>query len=303
VVNTTRRFLNSTLVLVGHGSTRNPDSRRSVERHGAELRRRGLFGHVLECFYKEAPFVREVWDRVPAGEIFVIPVFMSEGYFTQQILPWELGLTAGTTAATRVGRHGALLLRYGQPVGTHSSMTGVVLARAEGVMKSFPGAEPPHSDDTALVIAGHGTRKNERSREVIDRQVDTIRGMGRFAEVHAAFMEEDPRIGDCYAFVEARNLVMVPYFVSDGMHVQEDIPVLLGENEAHIRQRLDQGRPVWVNPTSRRGKRVWYTESVGTEPLLADVILERVSQLEAESGADRSATHAGAMGMVPLGND
>ncbi len=276
---TAHRFSNSTLILIGHGSTKNRDSRRAVERHGAELRRRGLFGHVLECYYKEPPFLRETWDRIPTDESFAIPVFMSEGYFTGEIIPRELGLARDPGGAAPVGRRGRRLLRYGRPVGTHPSMNGIVLALAEGVVRQYPGPPAPRLEETALVIAGHGTRKTERSREVIDRQVATIRQLSRYAEVHAAFMEEELRIGDCYTFVQAPNLVMVPFFVSDGMHVQEDIPVLLGESEADVRERVAQGRAVWVNPTLRRNKRVWYTGSVGMDPLLADVILERVLEL------------------------
>lgn len=279
-----QRFLNSSLVLLGHGSSKNAESRRSVERHAAELRRRALFSQVTECFYREAPYIPEIWDLTPAGEIFAIPVFMSEGYFTEVVIPRELGLPREDGAlSTRVIRRGAQILRYGRPVGTHPSMTEVVLARAEEVLKSFPGGSAPRREETALVIAGHGTLKNDRSREVIDRQVALIRGLGRYAEVHAAFMEEDLRIGDCYSFVNAPNLVMVPYFVGDGMHVLEDIPVLLGESESEVRRRLEHGEAVWANPTSRHGKRVWYTGSVGLEPLMADVILERVQELAQET--------------------
>ena len=37
-------------------------------------------------------------------------------------------------------------------------------------------------------------------------------------------MEESPRIGDCYQMASVRNLVMVPFFISDGLHSFEDIP-------------------------------------------------------------------------------
>jgi sirohydrochlorin cobaltochelatase len=106
--------------------------------------------------------------------------------------------------------------------------------------------------------------------------------LNRYAEVYAAFMEEDLRIQDCYKFVHAPNLVVVPYFVGDGMHVLEDIPVLLGATEREVRRRLERGEAVWDNPTRRHGKQVWYTGSVGLEPLLADVILERVIEAAAE---------------------
>ncbi|MBT6788475.1 MAG: hypothetical protein HOA45_02320 [Verrucomicrobia bacterium] len=52
----------------------------------------------------------------------------------------------------------------------------------------------------------------------------------------------------------------------------------LGEPEKRVQQRLAKGQPTWVNPTERHGKRVWYSASIGTEPFIAEVILERVRE-------------------------
>jgi sirohydrochlorin cobaltochelatase len=71
---------------------------------------------------------------------------------------------------------------------------------------------------------------------------------------------------------------VVPFFISDGLHVQEDIPVLLGEPERIVQQRMQTGQSTWRNPTERHGKRVWLAPGVGTEPLMAEVILERVRE-------------------------
>jgi sirohydrochlorin ferrochelatase len=73
-------------------------------------------------------------------------------------------------------------------------------------------------------------------------------------------------------------VVVVPFFMSNGRHVVEDIPVLLGEAEGVVQARLQQGLPTWHNPTERQGRRVWYSGSVGPEPSLAEVILERVRE-------------------------
>ena len=75
-----------------------------------------------------------------------------------------------------------------------------------------------------------------------------------------------------------KHLVVVPFFISDGLHSREDIPVLLGEPERLVKQRLAAGQPTWRNPTEKNGKLVWYAAAVGTEPHLADVILERVRE-------------------------
>jgi len=72
--------------------------------------------------------------------------------------------------------------------------------------------------------------------------------------------------------------VVVPFFISDGLHTQEDIPVLLGEAKRTVEQRLAAGQPTWRNPTEKNGKLVWYSPSVGSAPELAEVILERVRE-------------------------
>jgi sirohydrochlorin cobaltochelatase len=76
----------------------------------------------------------------------------------------------------------------------------------------------------------------------------------------------------------ARNLVMVPFFISDGLHSHEDIPVMLGEPAAIVQERFRSGQPTWRNPTEKHGKRLWYAPSIGREPLMAEVVLERVRE-------------------------
>ena len=80
-------------------------------------------------------------------------------------------------------------------------------------------------------------------------------------------------------------LVMVPFFISDGLHSREGIPVMLGEPERVVQERLKNGQPTWRNPTGRDGKLLWYSRSVGSEPLIAEVILERVRQASAFQGS------------------
>jgi len=52
--------------------------------------------------------------------------------------------------------------------------------------------------------------------------------------------------------------------------------VLLGESEAKVRVRLKAGEWPWQNPTELRGKTIFYSPGVGSEPGIADIILERV---------------------------
>ena len=278
-------FADAALVLVGHGSTLNADSSAPTYQHADELRRREIFAQVVECFWKLEPGIAGVLRGVFAPRVFIVPLFISEGYFTEQVVPRELGLCgAGQSDFPRAQQRGPQTLHYCGPVGTHETMTGVLLARAREIVAQHPFPRPPAASETALFIAGHGTGNNENSRKAIERQVALIRALNQYAEVHSVFMEEDPRVGACYTLAKAKNIVMVPFFISDGLHSYEDIPVMLGEPEWVVRDRLESGQPTWRNPTEKHGKRVWYSASIGSEPRLADVILERVREAAARAG-------------------
>ena len=272
-------FSDAALVLVGHGSTLNAESSAPTYQHAEELRRRGLFAQVLECFWKLEPSVCGVLRGVVAPRVFIVPLFISEGYFTEEVIPRELGFcAAGEREFSRTLRRGGQTLHYCGPVGTHESMTAVLLARAREVTERNPFPRAPQPARTTLFIAGHGTGNNENSRKAIERQVELIRARGEYAAVHAVFMEEEPRIGECYALATTQDIVMVPFFISDGLHSYEDIPAMLGEPERVVQERYRAGQPTWRNPTEKHGKRVWYAASIGSEPGLAEVILERVRE-------------------------
>ena len=155
-----------------------------------------------------------------------------------------------------------------------------MLARAKEVAAKFPFPREAKPKETTLFIAGHGTGNNENSRKAIEHQVGLIRAMNLYAEVHAVFMEEEPRIADCYTLAQTKNIVMVPFFISDGLHSFEDIPVMLGEPQKIVQERFKAGLPTWRNSTEKNEKRVWYSASIGNEPHIADVILERVREME-----------------------
>jgi len=261
------------LVLLGHGTELNNQSAVPVWQHATELRRRQVFREVREAFWKQPPQIKDVLAQLAAPRVFIVPLFISDGFFAGRVIPAALGLDAA-----RRRRDAAGITHYCQPVGTHERMTQVILSRAAGVTRQFPFPRAPEPADTTLFIAGHGTEKNVNSRQAIDRQVEQIRAQNIYAGVHAVFLEEEPRIAACVALARTKHCVVVPFFISDGLHVVEDIPVLLGEAKTAVQARLAAGQPTWRNPTETHGKLIWYSSSVGTDPGLAEVILERVRE-------------------------
>ena len=276
-----QNFSAAALVVLGHGTTLNDQSAAPVRQHVAELRRRKIFHEVRAAFWKQEPQIKKVLAELTAPRIFIVPFFISEGYFASEVIPKELGFPAvPSTLNSQLST-----LHYCLPVGSHDLMTTVILARAKEVMEKLPFPRLPKNPDTTLLIAGHGTGRNKNSRVAVERQADLIRALNIFAEVGAVFMEEEPFIKGCWQNVQTRNLVVVPFFSSDGLHAVEDIPVLLGEPERLVKQRLAAGQPTWRNPSERAGKLIWYASSVGTEPLLAEVILQRVRESSSSSSS------------------
>ncbi|HEX2729397.1 MAG TPA: CbiX/SirB N-terminal domain-containing protein, partial [Rubrobacteraceae bacterium] len=134
------------LVIVGHGSHLNEDSSLPVYEHAERIRKAGEYDEVVECFWKEEPSMRHVLDTVESDDVYVVPAFISEGYFTQQVIPRELGLDGPIT------RKGTKTIRYAGPLGTYEGMADVILERTDDLMR---GKET--TGRTALVLLGHGT--------------------------------------------------------------------------------------------------------------------------------------------------
>ena len=278
-------FSDAALVLVGHGSTVNAESAGPTHRQADQLIQRRIFDEVHTCFWKEQPVISAVLRGVAARRIFVVPLFISEGYFTQQVIPRELGLALPEAPGWGAGQaRGNQVIHYCAPVGTHSSMTRVLLARARSVVEDAPapeGGRRPGPGECSLFIAGHGTGNSENSRQAIEAQTAKIGAMGLYRDVHGIFMEEDPRIEIAHTLAQTENMVVVPFFIADGLHSFEDIPVMLGASPEEVRTRLKSGQSTWTNPTRRDGKWIWYSRSIGEEPGLADVIMERIRDAEA----------------------
>lgn len=264
----------SALLIVGHGSTENPDSSTPYFEHADEIRRRGLFKEVHCCFWKEEPSLREAWYLTDCTEIYVVPDFISEGYFTQEVIPRELGLTGPSTTIRGKTFH------YCLPVGVHASMTSLILRRAEEVA---PGINPA---ETTLIITGHGTGLNQNSTKAIRDQVELIRASDAgYAAVADAYMEEQPFIAHWEAIATTPNVVVVPFFISDGAHSYQDIPVMLGI-EPEVGAAASQRDVFRHNPHSLRGKTLYYSSAIGTERSIADVILDQVVDFDAQPDAN-----------------
>src|SRR5216117_3064434 len=267
---------NSALLIVGHGSTVNPDSSAPTLAHAVEIRRRKVFADVGCAFWKEEPSLRDaifLFDPESIREVYLVPNFISEGYFTQTVIPRELELNGRITK-----RSDGQIWKYCEPVGNHPLMTDLLLRRAHQIAAGIPESE------TSLLIVAHGTDLNENSAAAAKREAEKIRSLGKYAAVLNVYMEEPPLVSDWRKLTKTRNVVVVPFFISDGLHSYEDIPALLG---IAVATGVDCGRPGSAPPTTAHGeifrrnpyrigdRNLFYAPSIGTDPGIADIILEQ----------------------------
>ncbi len=252
------------LIIVGHGSHLNAESSAPVYRHAEAIRRTGAFHEVRECFWKEEPSLREVFDLVEADDVYVVPLFISEGYFTEEVIPRDLGLDGPAPSTTaKAGK----TIRYTGPVGTHPWMPGMILRRAEEIA----GLSAREAREAGLVIIGHGTERNSNSSEVIYSVARQAEAARVFRRVATGFLDQPPEVAEVLAGMTESRLVLVPFFVAEGWHTQETIPDDLGLN-----------RPAVSPVTEQEGRTVFYAAPVGTFPEVADIVLQRAR----EAGAD-----------------
>jgi sirohydrochlorin ferrochelatase len=118
---------------------------------------------------------------------------------------------------------------------------------------------------TALLLISHGSRQEEANADLL-HLADGLRARG-WAVVEASFLElAQPGIEEggtrCVA-QGAERVILVPYFLSAGVHVRRDL--------TEVRARLAERFP-----------RVEFrlAQPLGRHPLLVDVVMERVRESE-----------------------
>lgn len=262
------------LLVIGHGASSDPHSGAPTRAHAAAVAALGRFARVTTAFWKEEPAIRTALAAIPEREIYAVPNFISEGYYTRTVIPRELGIPSGEPGSHTLpdGR----VLHYCAPTGSHPMMTELLLRRAREV------APGENLREAALIIVGHGTERHRNSALAARQQAGAIGAMELFAEVASAYIDEAPQIRQWRELTAREAVIVVPFFIADGMHSFSDIPRMLGIPEPI---RGDEGRTAIFsgNPYPLEGRRLYYASAVGTEPGFAQVIMDQVARLEGMS--------------------
>lgn len=121
-----------------------------------------------------------------------------------------------------------------------------------------------NSAKRAILLLAHGSRVKDADLAMYRVAAD-LKATGQYAVVECAFLEiNQPDIArgltNCKA-AGATQIVVIPYFLHLGRHVQEDLPRIIAEWQQN-------------NP----GVEVIQGESLGYSPKLSELVQERIAQ-------------------------
>jgi len=240
------------LILVGHGSSRHPESAAPILALAEHLRRRGPWAEVAAVFMKQEPKLDQALDLVDADQVVVIPVFAGKGYYTDTLIPKSMGLDGPVT------RRNGRVIHYTAPAGGNPRIPGLMACRADGVGREN-GWMP---QDTSLLLIAHGSSRPGGAGETPRAIAAAIAEQHYFAEVALCFLEQAPFAHDWQDLVKGDKVVALPLLVAQGMHASQDIPPLFG---------LVSGQ---TGPVRIAGRTVRLATGLGAEPELVDIIAE-----------------------------
>ncbi len=256
-------FAQTTLVLAGHGSSRHPGGAKAVLSHTEALEKTGLFKKVLCAFWKEPPFLKDLRDRIGEEKVYIVPVLASQGQITETVFPRELGLTDSKT-------DNFVLCA---PVGIHPKISQSVAERALALAEALE----IRPSETSLILVGHGSGSGHPGSALQTEAVAKhALKHGAFKEVKTAYLEQAPRIEDWATETSGRNVIVIPFMISGGLHAAQDIPEILGfdPNSPDI-EALSQDAET-AGPLKAEGRTLWLTRPVGSEPFMVDLIIDQV---------------------------
>ena len=136
-------------------------------------------GGYLAC----EPYVEDVVAGVRSETVTILPMLMSDGYFSKTVIPQKLRLQ-GTVNRRQSGQR----IIQCSPLGLSRMMADVMVAH---ILKHCNDNDLI-ANETAVIITGHGSSKDQASRLSVSMQVQYIRRLETFKDVQAAFLEEAP---------------------------------------------------------------------------------------------------------------
>ena len=209
------------LVLAAHGSVTTPCANKPLYDLAARAEASGIFSNVTPAFLYGDPQISNVLDRLPSGgDVVVVPVMTSEGYYSQRVFPKKLAENKS------LKQHRVFI---STALGMHPKVPGMVAHRIEKMLGLLP-AEP---NEFTVVFVGHGTTRHPKSGRATMELAAAVQGRlspqaDQRPAIRVAFLDQPPTASVAAAKVKTPHTLIVPYLVSRGPHATVDVPQAFG---------------------------------------------------------------------------
>jgi len=205
----------SALIIAAHGAHEGSSANAFV-RNGAEtITRRGWFDEVSPAFRLGDPTFATVLDRIRADDVTVVPMMTSRGYYCDEVLPREL---------QRNHRFNEVRLVLTPPVGTRVELVEAAGQRIKRLLATYR----IHSEDTSVVVVGHGTARHAASRDATIRFALGVEAIQSCDDVRPSFLDDEPSFEGVVQSVSRPSVLVVPFLIGGGYHASGDICDRLG---------------------------------------------------------------------------
>lgn len=194
-------------IIVSHGQPSNPDIAEVELAHLSQNIRALMPGWTIHSATLAAPDALEKALQKAGPTPVIYPLFMTDGWFTQSVLP------------KRIGTPTAHIL---PPLGVDPSLPDL----AHIWLKNILSKQNWQPDQTGLIIAAHGSGRSRNSARDTKQFADAVGQRMGFSDIRLGFIEEHPYLRDAVSNAGVRSVVL-PFFASRREHVLDDIPAAL----------------------------------------------------------------------------
>ena len=165
---------------------------------------------ITPAFLQGEPQMTEVLESLPEGDVIVIPVMTSDGYYLRK-LPEKFASNRNA---------GKFKFHLSSVFGMHAMIADEMKLLVTHHLSSFH-LQP---EETTVVVIGHGTRRNQTSGESTYRLVNTLAGQFPGLKCLAGFLDQDPTAENIATEITTPNTIILPFLISRGPHTTEDVP-------------------------------------------------------------------------------
>jgi sirohydrochlorin cobaltochelatase len=203
------------VVLAAHGSLADEQANEPLFELARIIEDSGIFSVVTPAFLNGEPNATNVFAELPEGDVVIVPLMTSDGYYLNQVFPKKLNenenLAKFRTFMT-------------PPIGLHPDLPSLAADRV-GILMGLLGMDEA---GTTVIVVGHGTRRNPDSEKSTHLLVERMRELMPEHEIRIAFIDQDPTIPAVIADTTRTHMLVVPFLISRGPHTTVDVPEAFG---------------------------------------------------------------------------